>query len=250
MADNKGPALQQTVWRMGIGDLAPMPNADKLTAGMIENLTNGRLADAISFDYYQRLRFIAGTAIPTTPLRMFGVPNGGQFATFNTGANYQQNDDDTNLDIAGQLQKSYEYWQKGIWCRVSLPGNTPTTSSVGMPLNPVPLATAPAASLINAVLERGVITNKIASKDYEKGNLYQFPCPYGVSGQVGAGSGTDFEAIFQNGRVGVLREFDVWHQIEGGDAFGPVIQFFGSLLPPVDFTVTVGFSGILFRSVQ
>lgn len=248
---NTRSALERQIWQMGLGDLAPLPNADHLTAPMIANLTGGRLADAISYDYYQRLRFASGIAIPETPLRMFGVPNGGVFQVYNNPAqSYQQNDDDTNLDIAGQLQNDYEYWQAGIWCHVSVPGNTPTTEDINMPLNPAPLIAAPAASLLNAILERGVITNKITSKEYEKGPLYMFPCPYGVSGMVGAGTGTDFEAIMQNGAPGVWREFDVWHQINGGSAFGPVIQFFGELLPPMDFTITVGFRGILFRDVK
>lgn len=243
-------ALQRQVWKMGLGDLAPLPNADKLTAPMMAKLVDGRLADPISWDYFQRIRFASGVVIPLTPLRMFGAPNGAQQPVFNTGVTYQQNDDDTNLDISGQLQKDYEYWQAGIWCKIDAPGNTPTTETDQMPVNIAPLASAAAASVVHAVSQRAVITNKIGSKDYEKGPAYMFPCPYGVSGFSGAGSGSDFMAVVQNGAPGVWREFDVWHQIGGGVAFGPMLQLFGNLISPIDFTLTVGFRGILFRDVR
>lgn len=223
-----------------------------------------------TYDYvlYDTKYFVAGTAIPSTPIRFFAVQQGQQDVVGNSAAvAFTKQKFMTNMTMAGQLERGQTFRVRSVQAFVSVPGNFDLTlQSTGNTTLPSTLpasnvsttATAGvlATNLEYALLTMGYISLKIGSGRYEEGPLLQFPSQFGISGYAGAAfTGTaqagvivPNEAVANNG-FGRARELTQPRTIVNGQQFAVDLEFPVGFTPSRNCQVQICLAGILERDV-
>lgn len=211
--------------------------------------------DAFGQRIYDTLRFKAGNATSTSPIRLFTVPVGGSTSVANAASEtYNKTLQDTNLEQAGLLQQGETFIVNSMQVMVTVLAQTDTTyptSGPGTELATDPTAAAGVSGLntANAVLDQTYFRFYIGSKDYERGPGYLFPSAYGISGFAGFGISTDFEGVANNG-FGHPYIFPVQREIPSLTTFFVECQFLQALTIRRNFVLRVILDGVIFRMVQ
>jgi hypothetical protein len=213
------------------------------------------VADAFGCRLYDRKRFKAGAAVPTTPTRFFAIGLGqSDFVVNATTEQYSKSKVDTNMVAGGQLTAGQFFVCQSIQAVVTVTAATDTTyptSGAGteLPTNTVAAAAIAASNLTNAILNQAHCTFVCGSKEYESGLLIHFPSRYGISGYAGFGVSTNFEGAVNNG-FGAPYELPIEREIPPLVNFGVDVQFVQALTIDRQFTITMVLEGIIYRPVQ
>lgn len=231
------------------------------TAGMLPPGANP--ADALDWYIYDTLRFKAATAMPTQPLKFFGLGIGQDAGIANASTErYTKTLSDTNLVDGYRLQRGEVMIVDTIQICVEFSGSTDTTyptSGAGAeePTNTTAAAAISSSNAISAICFQGAITFTVANKDYENGQLIQFPSEFGFSGWAGAGSGatTAVNAI-ENTEAHVNNGFGRPRYLRFPRMIPALTNFFVTLLwlqaftNPRQFNLRCYLGGVLYRNVQ
>lgn len=218
---------------------------------------NGRrVADTLDYVLYDTQRVKAGTALPTSEFRFFTIGLGGQQAGLNFATQYEKTEIDTNLDQSGMLPLGWLLRVDSIQCRIIFTGATDTTygaagAATEMPTNPAPAAIISAPNEEKAILEGGVWSFFIGTKDYENGKFIHAPAEFGISGFAGGGRDDEVDncAIANNGfgRPRILKQ-SRW--IKGLRNFRINAKFAYAITPNRNFNIEFALRGLLERNVQ
>lgn len=219
---------------------------------------------------YDTKYFVAGTALTSSDIAFFSVPQNNTDSVVNSAAvTFQKTPMNTNLTQAGQLERGQMFMIESIQVMVSVPGNFDlTVQASGNTTLPATLPTSAvitnatagviSANLAAAILKAGVGKLKVGSNFFENGPLIQFPCEFGVSTSgTSAFTGTATAAVVtvpsdvtSNNGFGFCRYLRFPRIIEAGQNFQWIVNFFNLFTPSRNFEVQTVLKGFRFRDVS
>ena len=241
----------------------------QLTPQQAQQLGNVDVKQALDYVIYDTKYFVAGTAVPTSPINFFAVQNGAQDSLANNNAvTFTKNAAMTNVVQPSQLERGQMFVCRTIEAIVTVPGNFDlTVQSSGNTTLPSTLpasnvsttATAGvlATNLENAILKMGLITLKVGNNLFESGPLIQFPSQFGISGYAGgvfsgtaqAGVIVPNEAVANNG-FGRPRVLRYPRTILAGQNFGIRLEFPVAFTPSRNCEIQLCLRGELYRDIS
>lgn len=231
------------------------------TAGLLPKGANP--ADALDWYLYDTLRFKAATAMPTQELRFFTLGIGQQQGIANANTEqYTKTLSDTNLQDGYRLQRGEVMIVDTIQMCVEFSGSTDTTyptSGAGAeePTDTTAAAPISSSNAISAICFQGAITFTVGEKQYERGQLIQFPSEFGFSGWAGGASSgstavnalTNTEAHVNNG-FGRARYLRFERMIPALTNFWVSLFWLQAFTNPRQFNLRCYLGGTLYRNVQ
>lgn len=246
------------------------PVFPRLTKEQAAQLGNLDVKQRVDWVMYDTKYFVAGTAMPLTPINFFAVPQASQDVVANSPAvAFTKGKLSTNMVQGGQLERGQLLIVRTIEAVVSIPGNFDLTSQgSGNTTLPATLPTTAvqtnatagvlATNLEYAVLQAGVIGLKVGNNIFENGPLIQFPSRFGISGYAGNSfTGTAVagvttvpnEAIANNGfgRPRVLIDPRI---ILAGQNFGVILEFGNAFTPSRNMQIQICLCGELYRDIS
>lgn len=241
------------------------------------NLTPDQASALAGLDVKQRLDwvaydtkyFVAGTAVPLTPIAFFQVAIGQQDFVANSAAVvFQKTKFNTNMVQGGQLERGQVLIVRSVEAIVTIPGNFDltvqgsgnTTLPATLPTTAVTTAATAgvlATNLESAMLKAGIITLKVGNNFFENGPMLQFPSRFGISGYAGnvftgtaqAGIIVPNEAVANNG-FGIPRVLIDARPIIAGQNFAVILEFGNAFTPSRNCEVQICLCGELYRDIS
>lgn len=220
-------------------------------------------ADVLDYYIYDTLRYKAATAMPTNEARFFQLGIGADTGVANAPTErYQKTESDTCLDDGVRLQRGEVMLVDTIQICVEFSGSTDTTyptSGVGAeePTDMTAAAAISSSNAISAICFQGSIKFTVGNKDYERGQLIQFPSEFGFSGWAGSGSSTSStvnniistEAHVNNG-FGQCRFLRWPRMIPSLTNFYVTLRWLQAFTCPRQFNLRCYLGGSLYRNIQ
>lgn len=220
-------------------------------------------ADVLDWYIYDTFRYKAATAMPTGEARFFQNGIGADVGIANAPTErYAKTRFDTNMEDGIRLQRGEVMVVDTIQMCVEFSGSTDTTyptSGAGAeePTNTTAAAAISSSNAISAICFQGYIQFTVGNKDYERGQLIQFPSEFGFSGWAGAGSGatTAVNAI-ENTEAHVNNGFGQCRFLRWPRMIPSLTNFYVSLFwlqaftNPRQFNLRCYLGGSLYRNVQ
>lgn len=218
-------------------------------------------ADVLDYYIYDTFRYKAATAMPTSEARFFQNGIGAQVGIANAATEqYQKTRNDTNLDDGVRLQRGEVMIVDTIQILVEFSGSTDTTyptSGAGAeePTDTTAAAAISSSNAISAICFQGYIQFTVGNKDYERGQLIQFPSEFGFSGWAGSGNSASTSAITSteahvNNGFGQCRFLRWPRMIPSLTNFYVSLFWLQGFTNPRQFNLRCYLGGSLYRNVQ
>lgn len=247
----------------------PQNVVGRVSAEQAAKMAGLDVKQALDWCQYDTKYAKSGTALPSTPIIFFAVPQANNDVLINDSAVvFQKTAQDTNMVQGAQLERGQLLIVESIQANVTTPSNFDLTNqSAGNTTNPATLpsdavTTAATAGVIASNLEKAILRSatgklKIGSNDFESGPLMQFPSEFGISGFAsGSFTGTAQAGIIvpvdgvANNGFGQPRFLRFPRIIEAGQNFGWILTFNNAFTPSRNFDIQIILRGLLFRDVS
>lgn len=236
-------------------------------AAAMADLDTKQMLDWVMYDTKY---FVAGTALPLTPINFFQVQIGQQdFAGNSLAITFQKTKFNTNMVQSGQLERGQVLIVRSMEAIVSTPGNFDLTNqATGNTTLPATLPTMAVqtnatagvivSNLESAILKSGICTLKVGNNFFENGPLIQFPSRFGISGYAGNSfTGTATAAVttvpndaISNNGFGLPRILIEPRPIIAGQNFQVILEFGNGFTPQRNFEIQFCLCGELYRDVS
>ena len=239
----------------------PTPMGLQVTPNLLKATGGKPIADAFDAVLYDRIRYKAGAAVPTTEQQLFTSGFGQSVSVVNAGSEtYSKDKFDTNLQEGNRLPRGQFFVIDSIQAKVTISGETDTTyptSGAGteQPTDTTAAAAITGSNLLNAFLDQTYIQLWVGEKAYEEGTLDQFPSQFGISGFAGSGGTASTTAILNtetilNNGFGQPRQLLMQRLIPELVNFRVTLRHLQAFTVSRQLAVKIMLKGILFRPVQ